>query len=99
MTRVAIEIVVYRMEQRVALSTDLRAAARGVVDVVALHGDEIAAAEEEDAPVVAAVAGSGPGGAAVEFCVADCYTARGAVAGYEHLAADEGDFDVVCRGC
>jgi len=67
MTRVAVEVVVYGVEQRVALSTDLRAAARGVVNVVALHSDEIAAAEEEDAPVVAAVAGGRPGGAAVEF--------------------------------
>jgi len=67
MTRVAVEVVVYGVEQRVSLSTDLRAAARGMVDVVALHGNEIAAAEEEDAPVVAAVAGGGPGGAAVEF--------------------------------
>jgi len=67
MASVAVEVVVYRMKQRVSLSTNLRAAARGVVDVVALHGDEVAAAEEEDAPVVAAVAGCGPGGAAVEF--------------------------------
>ena len=67
MARIAVEVVVHRMKQRVSLSTDLRAAARGVVDVVALHGDEVAAAEEEDGPVVAAVAGGGPGSAAVEF--------------------------------
>jgi len=99
MTCVAVEVVVYSVEQRVALSTYFGAAARGVMDVVALHSDEIAAAEEEDAPVVTAVTGGGPGGAAVEFRVADCYAARGAVAGYEHLAADEGDLDVVWRGC
>lgn len=73
MARVAVEVVVYCVEQRVALSTYFGAAAGSVVDVVPLHGDEVAAAEEEDGPVVAAVARGRPGGRPVEFRVADCY--------------------------
>lgn len=41
------------------VTLNLGGASAGVVDVVALHGDEIAGAEEVDAPVVVAVAGGG----------------------------------------
>ena len=42
------------------------------------------------------VAGGGVGGGAVELAVGEGDATRGAGAGDEHLAADLGDFDVVC---
>lgn len=55
------------MQKGVAL--DLGGASAGAVDVVALHGDEIAGAGEVDAPVVVAVAGGGPVAGAVDEVV------------------------------
>ena len=92
--RVGVEIVVNSVQQRVAVH--LGAAAGGVVDVVSLHGDEVLGAREVDGPVVVVVAGGGVGGGAVELAVGEGDATRGAGAGDEHLAADLGDFDVVC---
>lgn len=71
--------------------SDLGAAARCVVDVIALQCDEVAGAEEQDGPVMMPVASRAPGCGAVEFGVGYRYSVRGAVAGDEHLSADERD--------
>jgi len=69
------------------------------MDVVSLHGNEVRGAEHENGPVVVAVAGSGPRGRAVKLRVGDCDAVGGAVAGYEHLAADERNLDVIWCVC
>ena len=84
--RVGVEVVVDSVQQRVAVH--LGRAARGVVDVVTLHGDEVLGARQVDAPVVVVVARGGPGGGAVELGVGERDAAGGAGAGDEHLAAD-----------
>ena len=57
---VGVPVVVDGVEKSVA--ADLGGAAGCVVDVVALEGDEIAAAGEVERPVVVVVAGGGPRG-------------------------------------
>ena len=84
--RVGVEVVVDGVQQRVAVH--LGRAAGGVVDVVALHGDEVLGARQVDGPVVVVVARGGPGGGAVELGVGQRDAAGGAGAGDEHLAAD-----------
>jgi len=93
MAGVGIPVVVDGMEERVA--TDLGTAARGVVDVVTLHCDEIVGSSQVYGPVVMTVAGCGPASRAVKLIVRQCHAIRGPITGHEHLAADEGDFDVI----
>lgn len=93
---VCVEVVVDGVDERVAAR--LGGAARGVVDVVALEGDEVGRARQVEGPVVVAVAGGGPRGLAVELVVGDGHAVGGAVAEDDHLAADEGEFVVVCGG-
>lgn len=99
MTGVTVEVVVDSMEKCVSLSTDLGAAARGVMDVVALHSDEVSATKEQDSPVVTSIARSRPRGLTVKLCVADCHAVGVTVTGNEHLATDEGDLDVIYCMC
>ena len=91
--RVGIPVVVDGMDERV--SADLGAAAGGVVDVVVLHGDEVGGASQVDGPIVVAIAGGGPAGHTIELIVGEGHAIRGASAGDEHLAADEGDLDMI----
>lgn len=65
------------------------------MDIISLHRNKIIGADEVDSPIMMAIASSGPGRGAVEFCVGDCDAVGGGCAGDEHLAADEGDFAVV----
>lgn len=58
MARVGIPVIVDGMEERV--TTNLGTATRGVVDVVALHGDEIVGPSEIDGPVMVTVTSGGP---------------------------------------
>lgn len=60
MARVGIPVVVDRVEEGVA--AHLGRPSRGVVDVVALEGDQVVGSGEVEGPVVVAVAGSGPRG-------------------------------------
>ena len=99
MAGVTVEVVVDSMEQCVSLSTDLGAAARGVMDVVALHSDEVSATKEQYSPVVTSIARSRPRGLTVKLCVANCHAVGVTVTGNEHLATDEGDLDVICCMC
>jgi hypothetical protein len=94
MARVGIPVVVDGMEQGVA--TDLGAAARGVVNIVTLHCDQIVGSGQVHGPVVMAIAGRGPACRAIEFVVGECHSVGGSIAGNEHLAANERHFDVVC---
>lgn len=95
-TSVGVEIVVDCVKECVA--TDLGAAAGGMVDIVTLHSDQILGACQVDAPIVVAIAGGGPAGGAVELIVGKGNSVGGTVAGNEHLAADEGDLDVIYVG-
>lgn len=92
--RVGIEVVVDSVDERV--SANLGGAARSVVDVVALQGDEVAGTGEVESPVVVTIAGGGPGGDTVELVVGDGDTVRSTVAENNHLATDEGELVVVC---
>ena len=91
--RVGIPVVVDGVNERV--SADLGTAARGVVNVVVLHGDKVGGASQVDGPVVVAVAGGGPASYTIELIVREGHAVGGAVAGNEHLAADKGDLDVI----
>lgn len=93
MPRVSIEVVVHSVQQGVA--ADLGGAPRGVVDVVALEGNQVVGARQVQRPVVVVVAGGGPVGVAIEIVVGDGDAVGGVVAEDEHLAADEGELVVV----
>lgn len=58
--RVGIPVVVDRVEEGVA--ANLWRSSGGVVDVVALEGDQVVGSGEVEGPVVVPVAGGGPGG-------------------------------------
>ena len=80
MAGIDVPVVVDDVDERACV--DFGGAAGGVVDVVVLEGYLVAVADEEEGPVVVAVAGGGPGGLAVEFSVGDCDGGVGVVAGY-----------------
>lgn len=86
--RVGVEVVVDGVQQHVA--GGLGRAARGVVDVVALEGHQVAGAGEVETPVVVAVAGGAPRGRAVDLGVGDGHAVGGALAQDNMLTADEG---------
>ena len=65
------------------------------MDVVALEGDHVVAAGEIDSPVVVAVAGSGPGGGAVDLVVGDGDTTGSLLAEDNVLAGNQVGGDVV----
>ena len=88
MAAVVVEVVVDGVQERVAL--DLGGAAGGVVDVVALEGDEVGGSVEVDAPVVVAVAGSRVVRLAVDEAVGDGHAVVGFGAEDDVLAADAG---------
>lgn len=90
---VAVEVVVDSMEESVA--SNLGRTARGVVDVVALEGDEIVGAGEIHSPVVVSVACCRPGGGAVDFAVGDGDAAGGAVSEDDMLAGNQVGCNVV----
>lgn len=77
------------MEKRV--SADLGSTTTGVMDVVALHGNEIRRASQVDGPVVMAVASGGPAGRAIKLIIGDGDTVRSVGAQDDHLATNEGD--------
>lgn len=52
-------------------AVDFWGTARSVMDVVVFEGDEVRGAGKEESPVVAVVAGGGPGCLAVDFVVGD----------------------------
>lgn len=85
---VVVPVVVHSVQESVALH--LGASAAGVVDVVALHGDQVAVAVQVDAPVGVAVAGGGVVGQTVDVVV--CQTDAVVAGGAEHvvLATDAG---------
>lgn len=94
MARIGVPVVVDGMEKRVA--TDLGTAARSVVDVVTLHCDQIIGSGQVYRPVMMTIAGRRPARRAIELIVGECHAIRGPIASDKHLAANEGDFDVVC---
>lgn len=67
----------------------------GVVDVVTLHGDEIAGSIKVDTPVVVSVAGSGVVAGAVDETVGDSDALGGLCAEHDVLTRDTGGGDVV----
>lgn len=79
-----------------SVSANLGATARGVVDVVALHGDQVRRASKVNGPVVMAVTGCGPAGGAVELAVGQGHSVGGTVASDEHLTTNERHLDVIC---
>lgn len=72
--RDGVPVVVDCVQQRV--SADLGCAAGGVVDVVPLHGDQVAGTRQVDSPVVVAVAGGAPAGVAVKLAVGEGHAVR-----------------------
>lgn len=70
-----VPVVVDCVQQGVA--SDLGSATRGVVDVVALQGDQVVGASEVDSPVVVAVAGCAPACVAVELAVGERHAVGG----------------------
>ena len=93
---VVVPVVVDSVEQgSLVCAADLGAAAGGVVDVVALEGDCVTAADEEEGPVVVVIAAGGPRSVSVDLGVGDGHAVAGVVAGDDVLAADQGDLDVV----
>lgn len=67
----------------------------GVVDVVTLHGNEIAGSIKVDTPVVVSVAGSGVVAGTVDEAVRDSDALGGQGAEHDVLARDTGSGDVV----
>lgn len=94
-----LEVIVNAMEQVLAArrvrSAHMRRAARHVVQPVARESVVVLCANEQGRPVVLAVAASRPLRLAVELGVRDSHLARGAPAGDDELAANEGDLAVV----
>jgi hypothetical protein len=89
--------IAYGVQEGVAL--DLGGAAAGVVDVVALQGDEIAVTIEVDGPVVVSVTGGRVGGDTVDEVVGDGHALGGLGTQDDVLTTDasslwllEGDF-------
>jgi hypothetical protein len=91
--RVGVPVVVEGVPDRVKL--ELWRTARGVVDVVAIEGDQVVVTVAENGPVVTAIAGGGPAGLTIEFVVGNGHTAGGIVARDEELTADKGEFVMV----
>jgi hypothetical protein len=85
--------VTYSVQKSVTL--DLGGTAGGLVDVVTLHGDEIAGSVEVDTPVVVAVTGGRVVAGAVDEAVGDGHALGGAGAEDDVLASDAGGGDVV----
>lgn len=81
------------MQKSVAL--DLGGTSTGVVDVVALEGNEIAGSIKVDTPVVVSVAGSGVVAGTVDEAVGNSDTLGGLGAENNVLARDAGSGDVV----
>lgn len=88
-----VPVVVDSVQQGV--SAELGRAAGGVVDVVALHGDQVVGARQVDGPVMMAIARCAPAGLAVELAVGEGDAVGGCLAGDEHLAAYKRHLDVV----
>jgi hypothetical protein len=85
----------YSVQEGVALH--LGGAAAGVVDVVALQGDQVVGAVQVDAPVVVAVAGGGVGGVAVDVAVGDGHALGGLGAQDDVLTTDASSLDLIVR--
>lgn len=83
----------YSVEKGVALN--LGGTSTGVVDVVALHGNEIAGSIKVDTPVVVSVAGGGVVAGTVDEAVGDSDTLGGLGAEHDVLARDTGGGDVI----
>lgn len=83
----------YGVQESVAL--DLGGTTAGVVDVVALHGDEIAGSVKVDTPVVVAVAGGGVVADSVDEAVGDGHALGGVGAEDDVLAGNASSGDVV----
>lgn len=77
------------------ISLHLWRTSTGVVDVVALQGNEVAGSVEVDAPVVVSVAGGGVIGHAVDVVVGDGDALGGISTEHDVLASDAGGCDVV----
>ena len=87
------DVVTYSVQKSVTL--DLGGTAGGLVDVVALHGDEIAGAVKVDTPVVVAVTGGGVVAGAVDVAVGDGHALGGVGTEDDVLATNAGSGDVV----
>lgn len=83
----------YSVQKGVALN--LGSTATGVVDVVTLHGNEIAGSIKVDTPVVVSVTGGGVGAGTIDVAVGDSDTLGGLGAEHNVLARDTGGGDVV----
>lgn len=83
----------YGVQEGVAL--DLGGATAGVVDVVALHGDEIAGSVEVDSPVVVTVAGGGVVADTVDEVVGQGHALGGIGTEDDVLASNAGGGNVV----
>jgi hypothetical protein len=88
-----VEVVVDGVEEGVA--GNLGGATRGVVDVVVLECDGVGGTGEVQAPVVATVAGGGPGRSAIDLVVGDSNTVGGRVAEDDVLTGNQIGGDVV----
>jgi hypothetical protein len=85
------------VEQRV--SAHLWRAARDVVDVVVLERDKVLRAQEEDVPVLVAVAVGRPRSRSVNVAVGDGHTAAGFGTKDDMLPSDERGRDVIDPDC
>lgn len=75
MPTVGVPVIVHCMQEGIAAY--LGAATGGVMNVVAFHGDEVAATIEVEGPVVVSVAGGGPACHTVDLVVGDGDAIRG----------------------
>lgn len=81
-----VPVVVDGMEESVALN--LGRATRGVVNVVALKGNQIVGSSEVESPVMATIASGGPAGSTINVAVGDGDSARGAGTENDVLSSD-----------
>jgi len=90
-----LKVVVDSVHEDVARTSNLGCTSRNIVEVVVAQSDVVLVAVEEHGPVMVAIAGSRPGGLAIELIVRDCYLTGRIVASDDHLAANEAEFVVV----
>lgn len=95
MAAVVVPVVVDGVQKGVAL--DLGATAGGVIDVVALHGNQIVGSIEVDAPVVVTVAGSGVVGHTVDVVVGQRNAVGGIGSQNDVLTTNASSLHHVCQ--
>jgi hypothetical protein len=95
-TGVIVEVDVDRVQKSALVgATNLRAAARSVMDIVTLEGDSVTTSYEQECPVVVIIARRRPARIAVNLSVRDRNAVAWVVTRNDMLAADERGLHVV----